>query len=170
MYHNETFLDFGVNVRVIFTGVKSGKSTFLEANTTGHDEYYGSSYVDFSNWKVIEQDSVVIDDLSICICHHLKTTATCFKKSNKVSPLLILAATNLSCWEASFEFVESYPPKFYTTAEWISMIKKNTVDYDDCDLKADTEEMARWLQRQHMSDGTDYMILSESEELSESED
>lgn len=126
MNHNSHFLDFGVETKVIFTGVKTGKSSFLHSKTSGiYDEYYGSNSVEILNWKIVEQDSIIIDDQSPCVCHHLRSAALCYKESYCLYPMIILGATNKACWLSSFESVAIYPNKFYTSKEWIRLIKSN---------------------------------------------
>lgn len=125
--HNKTKVDFGSKAKVIYTGVKTGKSSFLENESDEkYDEYYGSSYINRDVWKVMEQDGLILDDQSKCICRYIKSTADCFKESNRRSPLIILAATNLDCWLASFKEVHIYPQKFYTIKEWYKMLDEHT--------------------------------------------
>lgn len=148
--HNSKNVDFGIAVRVIFSGVGSGKSSFLEEETDDYsDEYYGYSSVDYKGWRVAEQDTFIIDDQSECICRYIKMTADCFKrrKTGIMQPLVILAATNYNCWKSSFKETIKIPHRFYHTKEWYEILEKVFVDADD--LKNETEEMSAYLQREN---------------------
>lgn len=121
--HNHK-LDFGIETLVLYTGKNTGKSSFLEHETDDvYDEYYGSSSVKYKNWRVVEQDALIIDDRSKCICRYLKTTADCFEEAKKPDPIVILAATHLQCWKASFKRVIVKPSRFYDISEWYKLLE-----------------------------------------------
>jgi hypothetical protein len=125
--HNQQFLDFGAEVVVIFTGIKTGKSSFLESESNQeYHEYYGSSCLNYNGWKILEQDSLIIDNQERCICHNLKLTSDCFLNSKLKSPMIFLVATNLKCWSSSIKNIHIFSQKYYNTSEWYNIIKDVT--------------------------------------------
>ena len=100
-------------VVVVFTGIKTGKSTFLEAPR--RPTFYGVS--------IVEQDECLIDTGYDCNCKYLKMYRD-YLAENVFEPLIILAATNFSCWEKNFSDVYRFPRCFYSSYEWYQIFSE----------------------------------------------
>lgn len=107
-------------VIVVFTGVKTGKTTLLE-NTTNRPKYFGVS--------IVEQDECIIDTGYDCNCRYIKMYKE-YLHQHVFEPIILLAATNLNCWKKNFKDVYCFPPRFYSTFQWYQIFR--IVDEEQC--------------------------------------
>lgn len=95
-----------------FTGIKTGKSTFLERKPK------------FFDVSIVEQDECIIDTGNACNCRYIQM----YKNLHDYvfEPIILLAATNLLCWRRNFS--DSFPSRFYSSPQWYDLF--DLVDED----------------------------------------
>lgn len=108
---------------VIFIG-ESPVTSFLEDkdlwDTDPEEECYGYYKVIIDGWRVIRQNLFTLDTGTHCLCDYIKLSMKVFEECNRFEPTVILAESNLSCWQKCFNrvYVLNEPCR-----EWEALIK-----------------------------------------------